>query len=150
MKRIGYVISALLLSMVAGAAGAGDEAGLTATLRQVVENNLAAYNRKDVSGTMQSIHTKSPDYTGTQRALPKQFDALDAQTKLVRFHYIGHDDEFAVARVKLRIVDQSERAVRGEHPRYDYHISPGRWCMEVPEQARSRRGALAVVALLAA
>jgi hypothetical protein len=50
----------------------------------------------------------STDYTGTQRALPKQFDALDAQTKLVRFHYIGHDDEFAVARVKLRTVDQSE------------------------------------------
>ena len=32
---------------------------------------------------------------------------LDARTELVGFHYIGHDDEFAVARVKLQTVDQS-------------------------------------------
>jgi hypothetical protein len=32
---------------------------------------------------------------------------LDAQTELVGFQYIGHDDEFAVARVKLKTVEQS-------------------------------------------
>jgi hypothetical protein len=107
MKQIRCVIGILLLSTVAGTAGAGDNDGLTATLRQVVENNLAAFNREDASATMQSIHTKSPDYTSMQHALPNQFGALDARTELVSFRYIGHDDEFAVARVKLKTVDQS-------------------------------------------
>lgn len=107
MKQSGYVIGMLLLSTVAGAAGAGDEDQLTTELRQVVENSLAAYNREDNAATMQSVHTKSPDFDDMQRALPNQFGALDARTELVSFRYIGHDDEFAIARVKFKTVDQS-------------------------------------------
>lgn len=106
MKQIS-VIGILALSMVAGVAGAGDSKELTTLLRQVVENNLAAYNQEDVSTTMRSIHTKSPEYTKMQQALPNQFGAMDTRTELVRFRLIGHDDEFAVARVKLKTVDQS-------------------------------------------
>jgi hypothetical protein len=107
MKQSGYVIGMLLLSMVAGAASAGDEDRLTTELRQVVESNLAAFNREDPSATLRSVHTKSPEYTGMQQALPSQFGALDARTELVSFRYLGHDDEFAIARVKFKTVDQS-------------------------------------------
>ena len=107
MKQTAYVIAMLLLSVVAGVASADDEAGLAATLQRVVEDNLAAYNREDRSATMRSIHTQSPDYADMQQALPTQFSALDARTELVSFRYIGHDDEFAIARVKLKTVDQS-------------------------------------------
>jgi len=93
---------------VAGVAGADDDEGLTRVLRQVVVDNLAAFNGEDVSATMQSIHSKSPEYTSMQQALPNQFSALDARTELVSFRYIGHDDEFAVARVKLKTVDESD------------------------------------------
>ncbi len=108
MRQSGYIIGFLLLSMVAGAAGANDEDGLTATLRQVVENHLVAYNGEDMSATLRSIHTKSPDYPGMRQVLMNQFGTLDARTELVGFRYIGHDDEFAVARVKLRTVDESD------------------------------------------
>jgi hypothetical protein len=108
MKQSGYIIGVLLLAMAATAVAAGgDESGLAATLRQVVENNLAAYNREDRAATMRSIHTKAPDYADMQQALLSQFSALDARTELVSFRYIGHDDEFAIARVKLKTVDQS-------------------------------------------
>ena len=107
MKQIGSVIAIVLLAIVTGVVGAGDEEGLEATLREVVENNLAAYNREDAATTMQFIHTMSPDYTSMRQALPNQFSALDARTELVSFRYIGHDDEFAVARVKLKTVEQS-------------------------------------------
>jgi hypothetical protein len=107
MKQIGYGISVIVLSVLAGTASAADESGIAVTLRQVVENNLAAFNSESVPATMQSVHTKSPDYTGMKDALPNQFESLDARTELVSFHYIGHDDEFAVARVKLKTVDQS-------------------------------------------
>ena len=107
MNRTAGIICTMMLSILACAAVSGDDSELTAQLRQVVENNLAAYNREDISSTMQSIHTKSPEYTGMQQVLQNLFSDLDAQTELVSFHFIGHDDEFAVARVKLKTVDES-------------------------------------------
>jgi hypothetical protein len=107
MKQIGCVIGILALSLFAGRAGAGEGNGLAAALRGVVENNLAAFNREDVQATLRTIDTKSPEYTSMQQALPDEFAALDARTELVDFRYIGHDDEFAVARVKYKTVDSS-------------------------------------------
>ena len=80
----------------------GDDAPLAAALRQAVEGNVAAYDRRDVDGTMRFIDTKSPDYESTKAALADQFKDLDATSTLVGFDYIGHDNEFAVARVKLK------------------------------------------------
>jgi hypothetical protein len=109
MKQIGCVIGILALSLFAGSAGAGEGNGLAAALRDVVEKNLAAFNREDVAATLQTIDTKSPEYTSMQQALPEEFAALDARSELVAFHYIGHDDEFAVARVKYKTVDPSDK-----------------------------------------
>jgi hypothetical protein len=109
MKQIGCVIGILVLSLFAAAASAGEGNGLAAALRGVVENNLAAFNREDVTATLQTIDTKSPEYTSMQQALPDEFAALDARTELVEFRYIGHDDEFAVARVKYKTVDPSDK-----------------------------------------
>jgi hypothetical protein len=107
MKQIACIAAILMLFVFSERAGAGEDGGLSAVLRQVVEQNLAAYNREDVAGAMSFVHTKSPEYGSTQGALPGQFEVLDARAELVGFHYIGHDDEFAVARVKLQTVDQS-------------------------------------------
>jgi hypothetical protein len=54
---------------------------------------------------MSYVHSKSPDYESTQAALPAQFEELDVTTELVEFTYIGHDDEFAVARVRAKTAD---------------------------------------------
>ena len=107
MKRTGFILASLVLSMVTGTAVAGNDDGLEATFRQLVENKLAAFNREDVSATMQYIHTKSPEYGSTQEVLSGQFQVLDARTELVDLRYMGHDDEFAVARVKFKTVNQS-------------------------------------------
>ena len=71
-------------------------------LRAAAAGNVAAYDRKDVGGAMSYVHTKSPDYATTKAALEEQFKVLDVKSELVDFHYIGHDDEFAVARVKSK------------------------------------------------
>ena len=107
MNKTGFILASLVLSMVTGTTVAGDDDGLEATFRQLVKNKLAAFNREDVTSTMQYIHTKSPEYSSTQNVLRGQFDALDARTKLIDLHYMGHDDEFAVARVKLKTVNES-------------------------------------------
>lgn len=104
MNHIRLYAAASLLFLFANPLSAADPGGLEGALRQVVERNLAAYNSEDTSRTLASVDTKSPAYEAMHDALPKLFGAMDTRTELVRFTYIGHDDEFAVARVQYRTV----------------------------------------------
>lgn len=101
MKLIRFYATASLLFLFAGPSFA---AALEEALRQVVDENVAAYNSEDNARTLASVHTKSPAYAAMQDALTGQFGALDTSTEVAGFDYIGHDDEFAVARVQYRTV----------------------------------------------
>jgi hypothetical protein len=92
---------AALLGLAAVAGAEEDQTGVA--LKTVVEDNLRAYNAKDAAGSMRTVHTRSPQYDTTNAALPEQFKELDVKASLVDFKYMGHDDEFAVARVKIKI-----------------------------------------------
>jgi hypothetical protein len=90
----------LLLGLTVAAHAADDE--LATALRGVVEENVRAYDAEDVAAVQRTMDTRSAEYDPTLAALPSQFkDNLKAQ--LVDFKYIGHDDEFAVARVKIKV-----------------------------------------------
>lgn len=103
MNTIACVMSIFLISMLAGTHGASAaEDNLAATLRDVMEKQTAAYGREDQNDTMNYVHTKSPKYNSMKQALPGLFETLDVRTQVVDFRYLGHDDEFAVARVKLK------------------------------------------------
>jgi hypothetical protein len=91
----------VLLSLGAPAARAAEDA-LAGSLRQVVVENLAAFNRKDVDAAMSFVDTRSPDYGATKDELVQDFKGYDLTADLVGFTLIGHDDEFAVARVKTK------------------------------------------------
>jgi hypothetical protein len=69
----------------------------------VVENNLRAYDAEDVEGVVRLVHTQSPEYGPTKDEVVGQFRVLDLTPKLVAFEYMGHEDEFAVARVKIKL-----------------------------------------------
>jgi hypothetical protein len=90
-----------LLGLTVGAGAADDK--LEATLRGVVEDNLRAYDSKDAEAAVRSVHTRSPQYDPTKAALAEQFKDLAVSAKLDGFTYMGHDDEFAVARVKIKV-----------------------------------------------
>src|SRR4029078_4891123 len=96
--RLIFPATALLLAITAPAHAADDD--LAGQLRVVAEANIRAYDAEDVNGVLATMHTKSPEHHATQKALPEQFRAMDLDVKLVDFKYMGHDDEFAVARVK--------------------------------------------------
>jgi hypothetical protein len=108
MKPIRLYAAAALLVLFANPLIAADSGGLEGALRQVVEDNLAAYNSEDASRALASVHTQSPAYADMQDALPKQFAAMDARTELEGFTYIGHDGEFALARVQYRTIGGSQ------------------------------------------
>jgi len=90
-----------LLGMAVVASAADD--ALTTSLKGVVEQNQRAYDAEDAAGVMSTIHSRSPQYDSTKAALPAQFAEEDLSLQLVDFRYMGHDDEFAIARVKTKI-----------------------------------------------
>ena len=106
-----YLYSALSVSLLAGCIGISSasaaEEALAGTLRNVLEEQTSAYGQEDQRETMSYIHTKSPDYSSMREALPEQFSNLDVRAELVDFRYLGHDDEFAVARAKIKTEGES-------------------------------------------
>jgi hypothetical protein len=94
------ILPAAALLLAAAAPARADNHELTGQLRVVAEANIQAYDAEDAAGVLRTMHTRSPEYDRTQKALPEQFKGLDLDVKLVDFKYMGHDDEFAVARVK--------------------------------------------------
>ena len=94
-------LAAFLLGL-ASAAGAADDK-LASSLRGVMENNIRAYDAKDAAGVLGTVDTHSPDYDTMRAAIPEQFRDQDVKATLVDFKYIGHDDEFAVARAKIKV-----------------------------------------------
>jgi hypothetical protein len=95
-------LAALVSGIGSTTAAAEDELG--ASLRGVMNENLRAYNAEDVDSTLRTIHSRSPEYDTTRAALVEQFQDLDVKAELVEFRTLGHDDEFVVARVKLKLV----------------------------------------------
>jgi hypothetical protein len=95
--RLAVAVVALLC-----AAAVPARADVASAIQDAWSLNLQNYNRHDVDGTMRTIDSRSPDYASTKQALEEQFKDLDVKAELVKFDYIGHDDEFVVARIKTK------------------------------------------------
>jgi hypothetical protein len=89
--------------LVASAAAAEHDAALAAALEKVSKDQIAAFNKEDVGATMGFAYSKSPDYDSSKAELTALFADTDAKAEQVGFSLIGHDDEFAVARVKVKV-----------------------------------------------
>ena len=103
-------IALLALIATAGSTARAEDTALTDALRKVVADNVASYDREDVDATMATIAKNSPDYDVTKRELPSQFQDGHVTSPLVSFHLIGHDDEFAVGRAKIKSVSTPKSA----------------------------------------
>ena len=100
MKARIWISVAALAFVCLGAVPA--RAQLAAGLRYAMQLNLDAYNRRNIEATMGTIDSHSPDYDSTKKAIEEQFKGEDVTTELIDVIYIGHDDEFAVARAKTK------------------------------------------------
>jgi ketosteroid isomerase-like protein len=101
-----WTVSIATLALLCGGAPTASaflmDGPLIASLRRTMVDNLDAYNREDVNAVMAGIDSRSPDYEPTKKAVEEQFKDLDVKIELVDFVAMGHDDEFAVARVKAK------------------------------------------------
>lgn len=101
MKTRIFALAAALL--VATAAAAEHDKELTAALEKVSKEQIAAFNKEDVAATMSFAYSKSPDFDSSKAELTALFADTDARAEQIGFAVIGHDDEFAVARVKVKV-----------------------------------------------
>ena len=95
-----------VLCLCAPAARAQLAAGIREQLYATLAANLGAFDRKDVAASMRTIDSRSPDYAPTKQAIEDQFKDLNVRSEIVSFDYMGHDDEFAVARAKVKTTGQ--------------------------------------------
>ena len=94
--------AALLLYGSGSAAAEQADDSLADALRAPIAGQIAAYDKKDVAAAMSFVDTRSPDYDSTKAGITEQFEGPPVDVQLAGFTYIGHDDEFAVARVKIK------------------------------------------------
>ena len=96
------ILAATLLGLAWVPATRADDA-LASSLEKVSQDQIAAFNREDVAATMAYADTKSPTYETTKKILTEYFKNQNLKAEQVSFQYIGHDDEFALARVKVKV-----------------------------------------------
>ena len=102
MKTRILALAALLVGTTMAAASFADDA-LTGALEKVAKDQIAAFNKEDAGATMSFAYTKSPAFDSTKADLAPLFADTNAKAELVSFKYVGHDDEFAVARAKVKV-----------------------------------------------
>jgi hypothetical protein len=128
MKTRSLALAMAVLGAMWAPTARADQALATA-LEKVSKDQIAAINREDAPATMAYSHTKSPSYEEARKELSSLFGETDAKAEQISFQYIGHDDEFALARVKVKVT------AAGEEGFYDnvvdtitiFHQEDGKW-----------------------
>ena len=95
-------VAAFLFAVAPGTAAFADDA-LASKLDKVSKDQIAAFNREDAAATLSFAYTKSPAYDTAKSELPTLFEESDARAEQIGFQYVGHDDELAYARVKVKV-----------------------------------------------
>jgi hypothetical protein len=103
--KIRSIVLAAVVSGVAWTAASAEHAddALAGALEKVSQEQIAAFNREDATATMSYADTRSPSFAEAKETLAAYFKDQDLKAEQVSFHYIGHDDEFAIARVKVKV-----------------------------------------------
>ena len=105
--KTSVILATALLALAWVPATRADDA-LGSSLEQVSKDQIAAFNRKDVAATMAYADTKSPTYDAARETLTEYFKGQDLKAEQVSFQYVGHDDEFAYARVKVKVTSPAD------------------------------------------
>jgi len=96
------ILAAVVLGLALAPASHAEDT-LAGALESVSKEQIAAFNKEDVAATMSYAHTKSPTYDAAKETLTEYFKDQDLKAEQVSFQLIGHDDEFAYARIKTKV-----------------------------------------------
>ena len=100
--KVSLILAAALIGLTWVPATRAEDT-LAGSLEKVSKDQIDAFNHEDVAATMAFAHPKSPTYDAAKTALTDYFKGQKLKAEQVSFEYIGHDDEFAYARVKVKV-----------------------------------------------
>jgi len=107
--KTGHILATAVLVLAWVPATRADDT-LAGSLEQVSKDQIAAFNREDIAATMSFAHTKSPTYDeAAKEMVTNDFKTEDLKAEELSFQYIGHDDEFAYARVKVKVTSSGTK-----------------------------------------
>ena len=70
-------------------------------IKALVIENLRATGAEDIEAVLDTMHTQSPAYSNTKRALISVSETYDLKYQMQLFRYIGQDDPYAIARFEF-------------------------------------------------
>lgn len=109
-----YILCAsLLFSSYAHANNPGE---ISKDLRSAYEKHIIALDKEDNNAVIQSLHSQSPALFQVTQMMQQMFPVFDMKSEIIEFKYLGLDNEYALARVKQKLVK-----VNG--PMFQDHIS---------------------------
>lgn len=87
-------------------------ADVASDIKQVISDNLKYVQSENLEGAMATMHSQSPSYLPTQQMLQQLFPAYDLKYDIVKYNFVGSDDEYAYAKVLQRTTKISGPAFR--------------------------------------
>ena len=68
-------------------------------IKEVIQINLKYCQEENLKGIMSTIHTKSVLYIPTKKFMKQLIPVYDLEYKLLKYEFIGQDEEYAYAKV---------------------------------------------------
>ena len=102
MKRNIYWLIATVLSLTWADAVRAESNTTADAIKSAVERTLRAYREEDMAAMLSTVHSQAPSYMSIKKDSPTVFENYDINAELISFTFIGQDEDYAVARTKIR------------------------------------------------
>lgn len=100
--KINWLIT-VALAITCVASGYAEPDPTAEAIKSLAERNVRANQEENIDAVMDTIHTQAPSFLSMKKDMPSLFDNYDLSTELTSFAYIGQNDDYAVARAKVKI-----------------------------------------------
>ena len=94
-------LCSLVLSPKSENVAADTDEDAAAEIKALVIENLRATQAEDIEAVLDTMHTQSPAYSNTERAIISVSETYDLKYQIQLFRYIERDDPYAIARFKF-------------------------------------------------
>ena len=102
MTRKIYWLIATVLSLIWADTVRAESNTTADAIKSAVERTLRAYREEDMAVMLSTVHSQAPSYMSIKKDSPTVFENYDINAELISFTFIGQDEDYAVARTKIR------------------------------------------------
>lgn len=91
---------------------AGAESSTEQSVRNTLDQGIAAFNKEDLETTLKALHPDSPNYQVTKERISRVFEGHDVKFELVDFDFVGETGPYAIVRAKEKSTKKTDSDFR--------------------------------------